>query len=106
VIGTGLYMAGLVMLAMGLAIIIRHTAGAITTLVGLVFILPAVSNALPHAWQVNLARYFPANAGGAITNVIRSDTTLSPWAGFGVFLVWVVVILGAGWVLLRRRDVQ
>jgi ABC-2 type transport system permease protein len=106
VIGGGLYMGGLVLVAMGLAIIIRHTAGAITTLVGLVFVLPAVSNALPHAWQVNLARYFPANAGGAITSVIRSSTSLGPWTGFGVFLIWCAVILGAGWFLLRQRDVQ
>ena len=62
---------------MGLAIIIRHTAGAITTLVGLVFVLPAVSNALPENWQHNLARYFPANAGGAITSVIHDPTTRS-----------------------------
>jgi ABC-type transport system involved in multi-copper enzyme maturation permease subunit len=106
VVGCGLYMIGLVLLAMGLAIIIRHTAGAITTLVGLVFVLPAVSNALPENWQHDLARYFPANAGGAITSVIRSSTSLGPWAGYGVFLVWVAVVLGAGWYLLRRRDVQ
>jgi ABC-2 type transport system permease protein len=106
VVGCGLYMGALVLLAMGLAIIIRHTAGAITTLVGLVFVLPAVSNALPKNWQHDLARYFPANAGGAITSVIPSSTSLGPWAGFAVFLIWVAVIFGSGWYLLRHRDVQ
>lgn len=106
VIGAGLYMGALALLAMGLAVIIRHTAGAITALVGLVFILPAVSNALPKTWQHDLARYFPANAGGAITSVIHTSTSLGPWSGFAVFLVWVVVILGFGWYLLRHRDVQ
>jgi ABC-2 type transport system permease protein len=105
VVGGGLYMGGLVVLAMGLATIIRHTAGAITTLVGLVFVLPAVSNALPQNWQQDLARYFPANAGGAITNVVPSSTSLGPWAGFAVFLIWVAVIAGSGWYLLRHRDV-
>ncbi len=107
VIGVGLYMAGLMLFAMGLAIIIRSTAGAITTLVGLVFILPAVSNALPKNWQHDLARYFPANAGGAITSVVRDPTnSLGPWTGFGVFAIWVAVAIGTGWYLLRHRDVQ
>jgi len=106
VIGGGLYMAGLGMLATGLAVLIRHTAGAITTLVGLVFILPAVSNALPNVWQHDLARYLPASAGGAITNVVPDPTSLTPWAGLGVFMLWVAVFLGSAWYLLLRRDVQ
>jgi ABC-2 type transport system permease protein len=106
VIGTGLYMAGLAMFALGLGTIIRHTAGAITTLVGLVFVLPAVSGLLPKAWQQDLARYFPANAGGAITNVVHASDQLAPWAGFAVFMVWVAASLGAGWYLLLKRDVQ
>jgi ABC-2 type transport system permease protein len=106
VIGCGLYMGAMVFMAMGLAIIIRHTAGAITTLVGLVFVLPAVSQALPKNWQHDLARYLPANAGSAITSVIPSSTSLGPWTGFAVFLIWVAAIGGSGWYLLRHRDVQ
>lgn len=106
VLGTALYMGALMLFALGLATIIRHTAGAITTLVGVVFVLPAVSNAFPKSWQHDLARYFPANAGGAITSVVHTSTSLGPWSGYLVFLVWVVAILGAGWYLLRERDVQ
>jgi ABC-2 type transport system permease protein len=106
VIGTGLYMVGLVVFAIGLATILRHTAGAITTLVGLVFILPAVSNALPQSWQHDLSRYFPANAGGAITSVVQTSSSLAPWTGLGVFGLWVLASIGAGWYLLRRRDVK
>jgi ABC-type transport system involved in multi-copper enzyme maturation permease subunit len=107
VIGAGLYMGGLALFAMGIAAVIRHTAGAITTLVALVFVLPAVSNALPDNWQHDLSRYFPANAGGAITSVIHDPTnSLGPWTGFGVYLIWVAIAAGAGWYLLRARDVK
>jgi ABC-2 type transport system permease protein len=107
VLGTALYMGGLVLFALGLATIIRHTAGAITTLVGVVFVLPAVSNAFPKTWQHDLARYFPANAGSAVINVVQTPTSsLGPWTGYAVFLIWVIAILGSGWYLLRARDVQ
>jgi ABC-2 type transport system permease protein len=106
VIGVGLYMIGLALFSIGLATIIRHTAGAITVLVAVVFVLPVVSNAFPTSWQHDVIRYFPANAGGAITSVVRTSTSLGPWTGLAVFAVWVAVTLGTGWFLLRNRDVQ
>jgi ABC-2 type transport system permease protein len=106
VLGVGLYMAGLAVFAMGLATIIRHTAGAITTLVGLVFVLPAVSQALPNNWQHDLARYLPANAGSAIISVVPSSNSLGPWTGYAVFLLWAIASGATGWYLLRSRDVQ
>jgi ABC-2 type transport system permease protein len=105
VIGSALYVSALTLFALGIATIIRHTAGAITILTGVVFILPGVSNLLPDSWQHDFARFFPANAGSAITNTVSVNNQLGPWAGFGVFMIWVVVLLGTGWYLLRARDV-
>jgi hypothetical protein len=105
VIGAGLYIGVLTLFAIGLGTIIRHTAGAITALVAIVFIIPIVSNLLPDAWQQNFSRYLPANAGGAITQVVLQDNALHPWVGFFVFLAWAVAALGVGWYLLRTRDV-
>jgi ABC-type transport system involved in multi-copper enzyme maturation permease subunit len=105
VVGAGLYIGVLTLFALGLAAIIRHTAGAITALVAVVFIIPIVSNLLPNSWQQNFSRYLPANAGGAITQVVSQDNSLHPWAGFFVFLAWAVASIGVGWFLLRTRDV-
>lgn len=106
VIGAALYIGGIALFATGLATIIRHTAGAITTLVALVFILPSVSQLLPHAWKVDFARYLPANAGGAITQVVYTNNdSLRPWPGFIVFMIWCVGTAAIGWYLLRTRDV-
>jgi ABC-2 type transport system permease protein len=105
VLGSALYVAALALFSLGLGTVIRHTAGAITGLTAIAFIIPIFSNLLPDTWQNDLSRYFPANAGGAITTVVASPHTLSPWEGYGVFLIWVAALLGAGWYVLRQRDV-
>jgi ABC-2 type transport system permease protein len=105
VLGSALYVAALAVFSLGLGTVIRHTAGAITGLTAIAFIVPIFSNLLPDSWQNDMARYFPANAGGSITNVVPMPDALSPWTGYGVFLIWCVALLGAGWYLLRHRDV-
>jgi hypothetical protein len=105
VFGGGLYMAGLSLFALGLGAIIRHTAGAITTLVALMFILPGPLSALPDNWQHNLVRYLPAEAGTAIGNVVSVPTSLPPWRGYLLFVAWCMLALGIGTYLLRTRDV-
>lgn len=106
VIGSGLYIGGLVLLALAIGAIVRHTAGAITAVVALVFILPIVLQLLPDSWQHHFVRFLPAEAGSAIISVVhQGPNNLAPWSGFGVFLVWVAALFAIGWTLLRRRDV-
>jgi ABC-2 type transport system permease protein len=102
VVGAGLYTFVLVVLAMMLATLLRNTAGTITAIVGIVFVLPAVAAALPLRWQNDIGRFLPANAGGAIVSVTRS---LGPWAGFGVFCLWAAAAAVAAWWVLNHRDV-
>ena len=105
VLGGGLYIGGLSLFALGLAAIIRHTAGAITGLVAVVFIIPIVTQLLPESLQHNFSRYLPANAGSAVTNVVQIPQSLGPWTGYLVFLGWIAVVMGTGYYLLRTRDV-
>jgi len=105
VLGAGLYIGVMVLFALGLAVIIRHTAGAITTLVGIVFIVPIVTQLLPDSWQEHFSRYLPANAGSAITSTVHQSNSLPPWGGFFVFVGWAALSLAVGWYLLRTRDV-
>ncbi|HLX88554.1 MAG TPA: hypothetical protein VKR22_08900, partial [Acidimicrobiales bacterium] len=63
VVGAGLYLAVLGLLALGLATIIRHTAGAISAFVGVVLVLPLIVQALPTSISNAVARYLPANIG-------------------------------------------
>ena len=108
VIGGGLYLAVLGLLALGLATIIRHTAGAISAFVGVLFILPLITQALPSSIRDAVGKYLPANIGAKLTTVVpgfRSDVpTFSPWVGFAILCGYAVVALGIGAWLLQRRD--
>ena len=48
--------------------------------------------------------YLPLLAGTAGMNTVGGTDQLSPWAGLGVFAIYVVAALGVGLYVLRRRD--
>ena len=107
VVGGGLYLAVLGLMALGLATIIRHTAGAISTFVGVVLVLPLIVQALPTSISNAVARYLPANIGLVLFSTHgapdRVGPAFSPWTGFSLLVLYTVVILGIGcWVLVRR----
>jgi ABC-type transport system involved in multi-copper enzyme maturation permease subunit len=104
VIGGGLYLAVLGLLALALGTIIRHSAGAIATLLGILFVLPGIASALPRATQDAINQYLPSNAGQQIYALRIDPHTLQPWAGLGVFCVYTAIALLAAAILLQRRD--
>jgi ABC-2 type transport system permease protein len=105
VIGTGLSLTLLGLFAMAIGTLIRHTAGAITTVIGIVLVLPILSGLLPGSWGAHINAYLPEQAGGLITQAHRhAGDLLTPWQGFGVFCIWTAVLLVAAAYLLRRRD--
>jgi ABC-type transport system involved in multi-copper enzyme maturation permease subunit len=108
VLGTGLYLAVLGLLALGLGTIIRKTAGAIAALFGLIFVLPVIASLLPSSMN-SIQRFLPSNAGQAlIDNGAHHGTStvaqLSPWAGFGVFCLYAAAALVIAGSTLVRRD--
>ncbi len=57
VLGAGFYLAVTAWVGLGLGALIRHTAGAITAMAGVVFLLPQIIHALPAPWNVQAGRY-------------------------------------------------
>jgi ABC-type transport system involved in multi-copper enzyme maturation permease subunit len=106
VIGAGLFLAVSGLLAFGLGAVLRSTAAAITTAIGLLFVLTILVNFLPHSWQVHVDKWIPFNAGSQVWTVVSSpgDHMLSAWAGLGVFAAYAAVAVAAGLVLFRGRD--
>jgi len=107
VVGAGLYLAVLGLLALGLATIIRHTAGAISAFVGVVLVLPLIVEALPASISNAVARYLPGNIGLVMFTTERVPDRVayafSPWGGFAILVGYTVAILAIGcWVLVRR----
>ncbi len=105
VIGSGLYLTVLGLFALAIGSLIRHTAGAITTVIGLVLVIFPLTGLLPYSWGAHIHAYLPTVAGQLITDDHQqSGQLLSPWQGFGVFCAWTALLLIIGGYLLQRRD--
>jgi ABC-2 type transport system permease protein len=107
VVGAGLYLTVLGLFALAIGGLIRHTAGAITIVIGAVLVLPILTGLLPSNWwwAAHLNAYLPEQAGSLVYQAHQqSGNLLTPWQGFGVFCLWTAVLLAAAGYLLRRRD--
>jgi ABC-2 type transport system permease protein len=104
IIGVGLYLGLLAVLAVALGTIVRRTAGAIAALVGLILILPALLLTLPASLQDTVVKFLPGNAGQAIFTTTKDSSTLSPWVGLAIFALYVAAAAAISVVLVRRRD--
>ncbi|MDQ1699463.1 MAG: type transport system permease protein [Frankiaceae bacterium] len=105
VVGCALYLVAIGLLGMALGWLIRHTAGAIFTLVGVLFVVPLVIVFMPAPWPNRLEKWLPGGAGQAILHTVHDADSLGPWTGYGVLVLYVVAVLVAAAVLLRTRDV-
>ena len=104
IFGAALYMVGVGLLGLGCGFAIRNAGGAIATLFGLLLVLPLLAQALPSSLQQHVSKYLPLLAGTAGMNNGKDKDLLAPWTGLGVFAIYVVVALGIGLYVLRRRD--
>ncbi len=110
VIGGGLFLAVCGLLSFGLGAALRHTAGAIASAIGLLFVLWILGNFLPSppsGWfgQADIDKWIPFNAGSGIwQNQINGTNPFSPWVGFGVFCAYAAAVITAGLILFRKRD--
>jgi ABC-2 type transport system permease protein len=106
VVGAGLALTVLGVFSMAIGGLIRHTAGAITTSIGIVFVLPILSGLLPSSWGAHVNGYLPEQAASVVAqaHAPAGGNVLSAWQGFGVFCLWTAVLLVACAILLRRRD--
>jgi len=106
VIGAGLYISLLGVFAIAVGTLVRHTAAAITGIIGFVLVLAPLTLLLPGSIGRYVYAYLPTNAGQQIaTSGHGADALLGPWQGFGVFALWTAALLILAAYLLRRRDV-
>lgn len=105
VVGGGLYLAMLGLFALALGAIVRHTAAAITGVIGFVLVLAPLAALLPGSLGKHVHAYLPSEAGHLIAQARQGPSDLlTPWQGYGVFAIWTAVLLIIAAVLLMRRD--
>jgi hypothetical protein len=101
----GVYPGLIALIGLGLGAIIRHTAGAICAVVGILFVLPLILLPLGTSIQNSVGQFMPMVIGeNSLTAVKPVAHSLSPGLGFGVLCLYAVVALAVGGWALARRD--
>ncbi|MYV62917.1 ABC transporter permease subunit [Streptomyces sp. SID4931] len=108
-VGVGLYLAGLGLLSLAIGAIVRHSAGAITIMIGVV-LLPLVLALFMFAEALRglqrfLIEYSIPNQLSALYGTTMTSSGPSSWEPLLVMLGLVAVALGGAVALLNRRDV-
>jgi ABC-2 type transport system permease protein len=100
----GAYPALIALIGLGIGAIVRHTAGAICALFGVVFVLPLLLSALGNSIRVSMLKFLPDTMRNSLTAVKPVTHLLSPWLTLGLLGAYALVALGAGACALARRD--
>ena len=101
----GAYPALIALFGLGLGALIRHTAGAICAVAGVLFALPLILIPFGTSIQNSAGQYMPMlMAENSLTAVKPVPHSLSPGVAFGLLGLYAVAALAAGGWALARRD--
>jgi ABC-2 type transport system permease protein len=105
VLMAGAYPALIALIGLGIGAIIRHTAGAVCVLAGVLFVLPLLAAALSPSIQKLALEFLPhPMAATSLTAVKPIAHALSPGLAFGLLCAYALIALAAGAWDLTRRD--
>jgi ABC-2 type transport system permease protein len=104
--GSVAYLALIALLSLGIAAVVRDSAAAIGTVLGLLYLPPVLTQMVtdPRLHRL-LERIAPMSAGLSIQATRDlGGLAIGPWPGLGVLAAWSAGALLAGTVLLHCRD--
>lgn len=100
VLGCGLYLALMALLAVGLTALLRSGVATLSILVPFLLIVSFVVGEA----SGGIADFLPDKAGQEVLRT-TSDSALGPWSGLAVTALWAATALAVGAWTVRRRDV-
>jgi ABC-type transport system involved in multi-copper enzyme maturation permease subunit len=104
----GLYVAGVALVGLSLGTLLRNSAGGITVLVALFFVLSIAASfmtLIPGEFWKYVPQYIPSEAGGRFLSIGHTDGVIDPWHGGLIFLGYVLLFLVPAMIVLKKRDV-
>ena len=112
--GSALYLMAIAAFALGVGALVRSSAAAMSIVLGLFLIVEQVMLvvAVFNETMANIVAFLPSTAGSLITNGSMSTAMLAesnapqltPWEGYGVLMIWVVVVYSLGALRLQKGD--
>ncbi|MDQ0936012.1 ABC transporter permease [Streptomyces turgidiscabies] len=99
VVGCGIYLTLMALLAAGLTALLRSGVTTLSVLIPFILIISFVIGDVAGG----LTDFLPDRAGQLILHE-TSDSALGPWSGLGVTALWTAAALLAGAWSVRRRD--
>lgn len=101
VVLSGAFLALLALLGLGLGVVVRHTAGAISAYVGVTFLVPVVLSRLPD----QPSRFTPVPLlASSVTSTIRQSGQPSPELGMILMALYAAGALALAAAMIVRRD--
>jgi ABC-2 type transport system permease protein len=104
VLMAGAYPALIALIALGLGALIRHTAGAICAVVGVLFVLPLLAGPLSPSILNTVQNLVPHVIANSVSAARPIAHMWPPWLTFGLLCGYAVATLAAGSWALTRRD--
>lgn len=99
-----LYLTLTALLGLAFGIFTRSSSGALSIIVAIALLAPALLPALPGAVGETVARFWPTTAGQAGYTVVATDG-VPPLVGIGVLTLFTLYVSIASHLVLRARDV-
>jgi ABC-2 type transport system permease protein len=103
VLAEGLLLFVVAMLGLAVGAIVRHTAGGIAAVVG-VIIVPGILAVLPAPWGGRIGRFTLVDAAHQVTALHPAANLFAPALSLVVLLAWPALALLAAAFMITRRD--
>jgi ABC-2 type transport system permease protein len=104
VLAAGFYLAVMAWVGLGLGTVIRHTAGAIIAMVGVVFLLPTIVGALPAPWNINIGKFTLNLAAQQTIAQHPHPGYFSAGPSFLIVAAYAAAAIAAAAFMITRRD--
>ena len=104
VLAAGFYLAVMAWVGLKLGAGIRHTAGAITAMIGVVFLLSRISGALPAPWDVRIGKYSLDIAAQQVIAQHPATGYFPAGPSFFIVAVYAAAAIAVATLLVTRRD--
>jgi len=106
VLGLGVATAFFPVLGFAFGILLRSTAGGITTVLGLLWLPQIFGEFVPMWWRENVLSFLPSNGMDSLTvsHIQPSPAFSEPLVGALIVLAWLIGVIGTAYIAFLRRD--